>query len=283
MSASTEPQSNTEARDDAPVTDWYRIAAEDAAARLGTPLVSGLAESEARKRLDQYGPNEVADRGGRSAWRLLLAQFTGVLTLVLFAAAVLSVFLGDLLDAGAILAIVVLNAALGFFQEHRAEQSMAALKRMAAPLVRVRRDGQVLEIPARALVPGDVVLLETGNVVPADARLLRSSTLRVQEAALTGESEAVEKDASMVFATTRALGDRRNMVYSGTVVSYGHGEGIVTATGMATELGKIAGLLQSVTAGADATAEAPGPARSAAGRGRAGARRGGLRARRDEG
>ena len=246
MSSSTEPQSETGARD-RPVTDWYRIAVEDAAARLGTSLVSGLAKSEAHKRLDQYGPNEVADSGGPSAWHLLLAQFTGVLTLVLIAAAVLSVFLGDLLDAGAILAIVVLNAALGFFQEHRAEQSMAALKRLAAPLVRVRRDGQVLEIPARALVPGDVVLLETGNVVPADARLLRSSTLRVQEAALTGESEAVEKDASLVFATTRALGDRRNMVYSGTVVSYGHGEGIVTATGMATELGKIAGLLQSVT------------------------------------
>ena len=171
MSTSTEPKSDTGARDDAPVTDWYRIAVEDAAARLGTPLVSGLANSEARKRLDQYGPNEVADSGGRNAWHLLLAQFTGVLTLVLLAAAVLSVFLGDLLDAGAILAIVVLNAALGFFQEHRAEQSMAALKRMAAPVVRVRRDGQVLEIPARALVPGDVVLLETGNVVPAHARL----------------------------------------------------------------------------------------------------------------
>ena len=208
--------------------------------------VSGLTDSEARKRLDRYGPNVVADRGGRSAWRALLAQFTGVLTLVLFAAAVLSVFLGDLLDAGAILAIVVLNAALGFFQEHRAEQSMAALKRMAAPVVRVRRDGRVQEISARALVPGDVVLLETGNVVPADARLLQGTTLRVQEAALTGESEAVEKDAGLVFETARALGDRRNMVYSGTVVSYGHGEGIVTATGMATELGKVADLLQSV-------------------------------------
>ena len=228
------------ARDDAPITDWYRVSFEDAAARLEAKPDSGLTESEARKRLDQYGPNEVADYGSRNAWQLLLAQFTGVLTLVLFAAAVLSVFLGDLVDAAAILAIVVLNAGLGFFQEHRAEQSMAALKRMAAPLVRVRREGQILEIPARELVPGDVVLLETGNVVPADARLLRSSTLRVQEAALTGESEAVEKDASIVFATSRALGDRRNMVYSGTIVSYGHGEGIVTATGMATELGKIA-------------------------------------------
>jgi len=172
-----ERQFSAEPHDVAPVTDWYRLGVEDAAARLGTPVVSGLAGSEARRRLDQYGPNEIADSGGRKAWHLLLAQFTGVLTLVLLAASVLSVFLGDLLDAGAILAIVVLNAALGFFQEHRAEKSIAALKRMAAPLVRVRRDGQVLEIAVRTLVPGDVVLLETGNVVPADARLLRSSTL----------------------------------------------------------------------------------------------------------
>ena len=227
-------------------TDWYKVSAEEAATRLGTEPASGLTDSEARERLDRYGPNVVAERGGRSALQALLAQFTGVLTLVLGAAAVLSAFLGDWLDAGAILAIVVLNATLGFFQEYRAEQSMAALKRMAAPVVRVRRNGRVQEVSARGLVPGDVVLLETGNVVPADARLLQGTTLRVQEAALTGESEAVEKDAGLVFETARALGDRRNMVYSGTVVTYGHGEGIVTATGMATELGTVADLLQSV-------------------------------------
>ena len=231
---------------DAPSGDWYRVPAEHAAALLGTEPELGLTDSEARTRLGRYGPNAVEDRGGRSAWRTLLAQFTGVLTLVLLVAAVLSVALGDVLDAGAILAIVVLNAALGFFQEHRAERSMAALKRMAAPVVRVRRDGRVQEISALVLVPGDVVLLEAGNVVPADARLLRGSTLRVQEAALTGESEAVEKDPGLVFETPRALGDRRNMVYSGTIVSSGHGEGIVTATGMTTELGKVADLLQSV-------------------------------------
>lgn len=226
--------------------DWSRATAEDTAARLGTRPASGLTEAEAQKRLEEYGPNEVTDRGGHSALQLLLAQFSGVLTLVLFGAAVLSAFLGDFLDAAAILAIVLLNAALGFFQEHRAERSMAALKRLAAPVVRVRRDGQVREIPALALVQGDVILLETGNVVPADARLWQGSTLRVQEAALTGESEAVDKDASLVLDAVRAIGDRRNMVYAGTIVSYGHGEGIVTATGMATELGKIAGLLQSV-------------------------------------
>ncbi len=246
MSSKVDSPPAAGAQSDTPTTHWYRLSIEETAGRLQTKPASGLTESEAQKRLEQYGPNEVVDHHGRSAWSVLLAQFTGVLTLVLFAAAVLSLFLGDWLDAGAILTIVVLNAALGFFQEHRAERSMAALKRLAAPVVRVRREGRVLEISARALVPGDVVLLETGNVVPADARLLQSSTLRVQESALTGESEAVEKDAGLVFETPRALGDRRNMVYSGTVVSYGHGEGIVTATGMATELGKIADLLQSV-------------------------------------
>ena len=154
MSASVERQFGAEAHDDAPVTDWYRLAVEDAAVHLGISVVSGLAKSEAQRRLDQYGPNEIADSGGRKAWHLLLAQFTGVITFVLLAAAVLSVFLGDVLDAIVILAIVVLNAALGFSQEYRAEQSMAALKRMSAPTVRVRRDGQVREIPARELVPG---------------------------------------------------------------------------------------------------------------------------------
>ena len=229
-----------------PPVDWYRLSAELALRRLGTTPASGLTDAEVRRRAEQHGPNEVADQGGRRPWQILLAQLAGVMTLVLFAAAAMSAFLGDVLDAVVILAIVVLNAAFGFFQEYRAEQSMAALKRMSAPVVRVRRDGQVKEISARDLVPGDVVLLETGNVVPADARLLQANNLRLQEAALTGESEAVEKDAASVYDADRAIGDRRNMVYSGTVVTYGHGEAVVTATGMETELGKIAGLLQSV-------------------------------------
>ena len=226
--------------------DWHGVSLRDVLTRLGTAADTGLTGPEAEKRLAQHGANELDDQQEGNVWRILRAQFTGVLTLVLIAAAGLSLWLGDVLDAGAILAIVVLNAALGFFQEHRAEQSMAALKRMGAPVVRVRRDGHVREISARAIVPGDVVLLETGNVVPADGRLLQSTSLRVQEAALTGESEAVEKDAGIVFDTERPLAERRNMIYSGTLVTYGHGEAIVTGTGMATELGKIAGLLQAV-------------------------------------
>jgi Ca2+-transporting ATPase len=229
-----------------PAIAWYRLPVEEAAQRLGVTPASGLPHAEARRRLEQHGPNELGERAGPSRWKILVGQLTGVMTFVLVAAAGISVFLGDVLDAIVILAIVVLNAALGFSQEYRAEQSMAALKQMSAPTVRVRRDGGVHEVTARDLVPGDVVLLETGNVVPADGRLLQSSNLQAQEAALTGESEAVEKDAALVFSSDRAVADRRNVVYSGTVVTYGHGEALVTATGMETELGRIAGLIQAV-------------------------------------
>jgi P-type Ca2+ transporter type 2C len=228
------------------IVEWYQVSAAEAA-RLLKVTNSGLSYAGARQRLEQYGANEVQEQGNRSRWQILVSQLTGVMTLVLIAAAVISVFLGDVVDAVVILAIVVLNAALGYSQEYRAEQSMAALKRLSAPTVRVRRDGTVGEVSARELVPGDVVLLETGNVVPADGRLVQTTNLRIEEAALTGESEAVEKNAQVVFNADRAVGDRHNMAHSGTVVIYGHGEMLVTATGMHTQLGTIAGLIQSVT------------------------------------
>ncbi|MGH2537330.1 MAG: cation-translocating P-type ATPase [Candidatus Promineifilaceae bacterium] len=225
---------------------WYQMSAADVVERLGSHLERGLDSAEASARIEQYGPNELVERAGRSPWSILWEQLTGFLTLLLIAAAGISIFLGDLIDAIAILLIVVLNAALGFSQEHRAEQAMAALKRLAVPSVRVRRGGRIVELTARELAPGDVVILETGNAVPADGRVLESVNLRVTEAALTGESEPVDKEEQLVFESERALGDRRNMAYMGTVVSYGHGEMIVTDTGMATELGRIADLIQSV-------------------------------------
>lgn len=227
-------------------TNWHRLSVTDAARELATDPAAGLSPAEAERRLQQYGPNELEERAGRTPWRILGAQLSGVLTLILIAAVVISFCLGDTVDAVVILAIVVLNAALGFTQEIKAEQSMAALKRMSVPTVRVRREAQVLEISARDLVPGDVVLLETGNMVPADGRVAESVNLRVQEAALTGESEAVDKKADVVFQMEKPLADRRNMVYTGTVVSYGHGEVLVTGTAMNTELGHIAGMIQSV-------------------------------------
>ena len=157
------------------------------------------------------------------------------MVIILIVAAIISAFLGDYKDTIAILVIVVLNAVLGFRQEYKAEQAMAALKRLAVPSVKARRDGRVREISARELVPGDVVLLETGNLVPADARLLESANLRVEEAALTGESEPVEKEAELVFDAEQPLGDRRNMVYMGTIITYGHGLAVITQTGMETD------------------------------------------------
>jgi Ca2+-transporting ATPase len=226
--------------------DWYQISTAEAFERQGSSKVRGLQAADAQRRLEQFGLNELVERGTHSPWQILWEQVTGILTLILIAAAAVSLFLGDTLDAIVILAIVVLNAALGFSQEYKAEQSMAALKRMAVPNVRVRREGQVQSVSARELVPGDVVLLETGNVVPADGRVVESVNLRVQESALTGESEAVDKEAELVIEGEKTLGDRRNMVFMGTIVNYGHGEVMVTATGMQTELGHIADMIQTV-------------------------------------
>jgi Ca2+-transporting ATPase len=220
---------------------------QEVASALGTSVESGLSSAGAATRQAEYGPNELVEKAGRSKMQILLEQFRGILTILLIAAALISAALGDWLEAVVILVIVVLNGVLGFVQENKAEQSIAALKRMAVPKVRVKRDGTVQEISARDIVPGDLVLLETGNIVPADGRLSQSSNLRIEEAALTGESEPVEKDATKVYDMEKPLGDRRNMVYSGTIVTYGRGEFLVTETGMATELGHIAGMLQSVT------------------------------------
>ncbi|MFN7986771.1 MAG: cation-translocating P-type ATPase [Thermoanaerobaculia bacterium] len=224
---------------------WHR-SADVVLADLECAPASGLSEAEAAARLGRLGPNELTERAGRSRLEIVREQLVNVLTLILVAAAILSAALGDEIEAVVILAIVALNAALGTSQEVRAEQSMAALRRMSVPTVRVRRDGKVQEASSRDLVPGDVVLLEAGNVVPADGRVLESVNLRAQESALTGESEAVEKDGAIVLEAERPLAERRNMVFSGTIVTWGRGEIVVTATGMATELGKIASLLQGV-------------------------------------
>ncbi|MBX7232821.1 MAG: cation-translocating P-type ATPase [Caldilineales bacterium] len=227
-------------------TNWYQLSAEDTLQQLGVVPSQGLADAEAQKRLAKFGHNELVEKAGRTRWQIIREQLTGILTILLYVAIAISAALGDWIEAVVILLIVVLNAILGYTQEYRAEQSMAALKRMAVPRVRVRRDGRVQEISARELVPGDIVLLETGNIVPADGRVITGVNLKAEEAALTGESEAVEKEADLVFGAEKALGDRRNLVYSGTIINYGRGEIVVTATGMRTELGRIATLIQGV-------------------------------------
>jgi Ca2+-transporting ATPase len=188
----------------------------------------------------------VVERGAKSAWRILWEQFTETMVVILIISAVITFFLQEYKDSIAILVIVILNGLLGFSQEYRAEQSMAALKKMSVPKVRVRRDGKVSEIRTQDLVPGDIVLLEAGNLVPADGNLVENMNLRVQEAILTGESEPVEKTTEPTFKENPSLGDQHNRLYMGTLVTYGRGTLLVTGTGMNTELGKIAEMIQTV-------------------------------------
>lgn len=228
---------------------WYALEVEDVLARLAVDPEIGLTEREAERRLVERGPNELVDRGGKSAVRILWQQTSSVMVWILVVASIASLALGDVKDAVAIVVIVILNVLLGYRQEYRAEKAMAALKTLAVPTVRVRREGRLREVNAFSLVTGDIVALEAGNLVPADGRVLSAYSLRVQESALTGESEAVGKHASPVGEPGNdelALGDRKSMVYMGTVVAYGRGEAVVTATGMNTELGSVAGLMQAV-------------------------------------
>lgn len=223
----------------------YQLAASEALEVLGTDLETGLTQSEAAKRLSETGPNELQERGIKSPWRILWEQVTSIMVVILILAAIISALLGDTTDSIAILAIIVLNSLIGFQQEYKAEQALSALKKMAVPHVRVKRDGHVREIPARELVPGDIVLLEAGNLVPADCRLIENFNLQIDESALTGESLPIEKDSQFVAATDMPLGDRVNMVYMGTIATYGRGVGLVVKTGMDTELGQIAAMLQT--------------------------------------
>ena len=226
--------------------EWYEKSTEQTLVDLGTDLEEGLTAITAHRLLQEYGPNELSEQGGKSPWRMLAAQFTETMVLILIVAAAVSGLLGKTTETIAILAIVLMFAILGFVQEYRAERAIAALKKLAVPNVRVRRDGQVTTVLARELVVGDILLLEAGNVVPADVRLLETVNLRIQEAALTGESEPIEKSTHAVTGHHLPLGDRRNMGFMGTMVTYGRSTGVVVATGMTTELGRIATLLQQV-------------------------------------
>jgi P-type Ca2+ transporter type 2C len=226
-------------------TEWSLHTAADTATILSSPD-GGLTAGESAGRLDDIGPNVIEEGPRRSRFSILVAQFRGFLIYVLAAAALISAFLGDWIEAIAIVAIMILNAAMGYAQESRAEEAMAALRQMAVPTVRVRRGGSIVEISSAVIVPGDRLLLETGNVVPADGRLWSTTNLEIEEAALTGESEPVAKDADTTFTKTRPLAERTNMVYSGTVVTRGRAEVVVTATGMDTELGRIAALIRGV-------------------------------------
>jgi Ca2+-transporting ATPase len=227
-------------------THWYKLDSTAVVTALQSDTSLGLDNTEVQKRQEQYGRNELTQLRGRGPWLILWEQFASVMIVVLLIAAVISLMLNDLKDAIVILAILIFNATLGFFQDYRAEKAMAALQKLAVPTVRVRRNGKMQNIPSPEVVPGDIVTLEAGAVVPADCRIFESSSLQVQEAVLTGESVPVEKISANLDGEDLPIGDRRNMTYMGTLVTYGRGLGIVTATGMTTELGHIAKLIQGV-------------------------------------
>ncbi|NSW52138.1 MAG: cation-translocating P-type ATPase [Anaerolineae bacterium] len=230
------------------MNNWFQKTTEEILKEAQTDTEHGLTPEEAASRLQKYGPNELIDRGTKSPWKILAEQFTETMVVMLIISAVITLVLGEFKDAIAILVIVLLNSALGFTQEYRAEKAMAALKKMAVPKVRVRRGGSISEVPAQQLVPGDIVLLEAGNAIPADGSLLESFNFRIQEAVLTGESEPVEKNTQVITKENPSLGDQHNRVFMGTVATYGRAVAVVTETGMQTELGKIAEMIQSVTA-----------------------------------
>jgi len=227
------------------MSNWFRQEIDDVLAELDVDPGHGLESAEVARRRARYGANRLRDGGGRKPLGILLDQFKSLMVLLLIAAALVSgLMLGEREDALVIAVVVVLNAALGFRQEFKAEKAMAALKKLSSPLVRVRRGGADARIPAAELVPGDIVLLEAGNIVPADCRLVETANLRIQESALTGEAEPVEKNTQPPAGDDAALGDRTDMAHMGTIVTYGRGTGVVIATGMQSELGRIATMIQ---------------------------------------
>ena len=235
---------------------WHSMTAAEAASALESNLEEGLTAEQVGKRREQFGANELREAPGRSFWRMLLDQFNNFLVIILIIAAIVSALIGwteynrtgevtEFVDAIAIMTIVILNAILGVVQEGRAEEALAALKKMSAPNARVLRDGYTQTIPSNELVPGDLVILETGNYIPADVRLAESANLRIEEASLTGESVPVGKDARDVLKPEAGLGDRHNLAFMSTIITYGRGRGLVISTGMDTEIGKIAEMIQS--------------------------------------
>ncbi|MEK7353872.1 MAG: HAD-IC family P-type ATPase, partial [Chloroflexota bacterium] len=239
---------------------WYNLSVAEVLSSLDS-RPEGLTAEEAKKRLDEHGFNELREEKKISAWVLLAAQFKNVLIIILLVAVVLSVIIGminyrpgaglpeEITDAIVIFIIVLACVVLGFVEEYRSEKAMAALKKMAALTATVVRNGTDVEIPAREIVPGDIVMLSTGDRIPADLRLIEAFNLRTEEAPLTGESTPVEKTTQAIQGTETAIGDRKNLAYSGTTISYGRGKGIAVATGMETEFGKIATMLQEVEEG----------------------------------
>lgn len=233
-------------------TPWYQRSVHEISGELNTSAQAGLTSHEAKRRLEQYGLNELAQKKGKSLFQMFLEQLKDYMVLILIAASVVSILVNEVTDSIVIIGIVIINAVLGVVQEYRAGKALEALKKMSAPNAKVIRDGEPVTIPARYLVPGDLVVLETGDYIPADVRLINSVNLKIEEAALTGESVPVEKHADAQLSGDIGLGDQINSGFMSTLVTYGRGSGIVTETGMNTVIGKIAEMIQE-----EGTAETP--------------------------
>ncbi|HEX6913933.1 MAG TPA: cation-translocating P-type ATPase [Chitinophagaceae bacterium] len=224
------------------MSEWYQMQVDEVLAKLNTST-AGLSAEEARKRLQQYGENKLLESKARSRFSIFLSQFKDLMILILLAAAVISFFIGEVTDAMVIIAIIIANAIVGYIQEYKAEKSIQMLQKMAAQHAIAWRDGAHHDIEASELVPGDIIALEAGNVVPADARVIETQQLRTEEAPLTGESHSVDKTRHAITEKNLVAADQLNMVFKGTIVSSGSGTAVITATGMQTEMGRIAGML----------------------------------------
>lgn len=226
--------------------NWYNQSPDEALKNLSTSKERGLSQEEAKTRLEKYGENALAAEKKKSFGEKLKEQILDPMIIILMIAAIISAFVGEALDAGIIIAIVIVNAFLSIYQEGKAEEAIAALQKMSSPKAKVVRDGDHIEVDSNTLVPGDIVILETGDIVPADLRLIDSSNLKIDESSLTGESVPVEKNFSKVYDGKMEIGDRENLAYSSTIVTYGRGMGLVVETGHETEIGKIATSIATV-------------------------------------
>ena len=225
---------------------WYNQSPDEALKNLSTTKDKGLSQEEAKARLEKYGKNALEAEKKKSFGEKLKEQILDPMIIILMVAALVSAFNGEALVAGIIIAIVIVNAFLSIYQEGKAEEAIEALQKMSSPKAKVIRDGDHIEVDSKALVPGDIIILETGDIVPADLRLLESSNLKIDESSLTGESVPVEKEASVVYDGKMEIGDRENVAYSSTIVTYGRGMGLVIETGHETEIGKIATSIATV-------------------------------------
>ncbi|SEF74867.1 Ca2+-transporting ATPase [Caloramator fervidus] len=224
---------------------YYLLTKEEILKELETNE-NGISDQEAKRRLEKYGYNEFKEKKSKTMFQRFLDQFKDFLVIILIVAAIISGFVGEIADSIIILLVVIINAILGVIQENKAEQSLKALKKMAQPLALVIREGVSKEVPVREIVPGDVVILEAGRYVPADLRLIETSNLKIEESSLTGESVPVEKNSDVLEEDNIPIGDRKNMAFMSSMVTYGRGKGVVVSTGMKTEIGKIADMLSSV-------------------------------------